>query len=293
MRSGALRRRLSKRTPRSRMRWCLGRSRCRGASLSAEEAGAAVRRTFPPCEPDERGARSQSGPTGRTARGQIEPTWGGRRKAECEWRVVVRSASRHVTVLTVLSTGDCALRRRGGGREHKSPNFRRQLGRSRPTTRAAPRRSRVEQLGSHIPMPLARAPRVFVCAHLVLISRFPPHRLTPLLPCPALAGPEGSASLSHSSSPKKPARRSPLPRRRALALRCLGCRTAGHARGAEAAVCSATPHPKLPGTIYTAAEAIEEAGGTALPLVVDIRQADQVEQARRSLTGACSDAVLI
>ncbi|GJN90697.1 hypothetical protein Rhopal_003711-T1 [Rhodotorula paludigena] len=47
-------------------------------------------------------------------------------------------------------------------------------------------------------------------------------------------------------------------------------------------MCSATPHPKLPGTIYTAAEAIEEAGGTALPLVVDIRQADQVEQARQT-----------
>ncbi|GAA5833577.1 hypothetical protein JCM9279_001566 [Rhodotorula babjevae] len=42
---------------------------------------------------------------------------------------------------------------------------------------------------------------------------------------------------------------------------------------------TAEPHPKLPGTIYTAAKAIEEAGGTALPLVVDIRQADQVEKA--------------
>jgi citronellol/citronellal dehydrogenase len=31
------------------------------------------------------------------------------------------------------------------------------------------------------------------------------------------------------------------------------------------------PHPKLPGTIYTAAEAIEAAGGKALPLVGDIR----------------------
>ncbi|MBS1809549.1 MAG: NAD(P)-dependent oxidoreductase [Acidobacteria bacterium] len=31
------------------------------------------------------------------------------------------------------------------------------------------------------------------------------------------------------------------------------------------------PHPKLPGTIYTAAEEIEKAGGKALPLVVDIR----------------------
>lgn len=40
-----------------------------------------------------------------------------------------------------------------------------------------------------------------------------------------------------------------------------------------------TPHPKLPGTIYTAAEEIERAGGKALPLIVDIRQADQVQDA--------------
>jgi citronellol/citronellal dehydrogenase len=32
-----------------------------------------------------------------------------------------------------------------------------------------------------------------------------------------------------------------------------------------------TPHPKLPGTIHDAAEAIEKAGGRALPLVVDVR----------------------
>ncbi|GAA6001389.1 hypothetical protein JCM10207_006640 [Rhodosporidiobolus poonsookiae] len=42
---------------------------------------------------------------------------------------------------------------------------------------------------------------------------------------------------------------------------------------------TATPHPKLPGTIYTAAEAIEKAGGTALPLVVDIRDAGAVQDA--------------
>lgn len=39
---------------------------------------------------------------------------------------------------------------------------------------------------------------------------------------------------------------------------------------------SAEPHPKLPGTIYTAAEEIEAAGGKALPLVVDIRDEDRV-----------------
>jgi citronellol/citronellal dehydrogenase len=34
---------------------------------------------------------------------------------------------------------------------------------------------------------------------------------------------------------------------------------------------TAEPHPKLEGTVYTAAEAIEAAGGTALPVVGDIR----------------------
>jgi citronellol/citronellal dehydrogenase len=34
---------------------------------------------------------------------------------------------------------------------------------------------------------------------------------------------------------------------------------------------TAEPHPALPGTIYTAASAIEEAGGSALPLVGDVR----------------------
>ena len=42
---------------------------------------------------------------------------------------------------------------------------------------------------------------------------------------------------------------------------------------------TAEPHPKLQGTIYTAAEAIEQAGGKALPLVVDIRHEEQVQQA--------------
>ena len=43
--------------------------------------------------------------------------------------------------------------------------------------------------------------------------------------------------------------------------------------GANIVVAAKTtePHPKLPGTIHTAAEAIEQAGGKALPLQVDIR----------------------
>ena len=39
---------------------------------------------------------------------------------------------------------------------------------------------------------------------------------------------------------------------------------------------TAEPHPKLPGTIYTAAKEIEEAGGQALPIVGDIRDGDMV-----------------
>lgn len=51
--------------------------------------------------------------------------------------------------------------------------------------------------------------------------------------------------------------------------------------GANIAVLAKTaePHPKLKGTIYTAAEAIEAAGGAALPLVCDIRDEAAVEGA--------------
>ncbi|VVC45519.1 Hypothetical protein CINCED_3A001451 [Cinara cedri] len=42
---------------------------------------------------------------------------------------------------------------------------------------------------------------------------------------------------------------------------------------------TAEPHPKLPGTIYTAAKEIEEAGGNCLPCVVDVREENQVVDA--------------
>ena len=42
---------------------------------------------------------------------------------------------------------------------------------------------------------------------------------------------------------------------------------------------TAEPHPKLEGTVYTAAEQIEAAGGQALPIVGDIRDEAQVEAA--------------
>lgn len=42
---------------------------------------------------------------------------------------------------------------------------------------------------------------------------------------------------------------------------------------------TAEPHPKLPGTVYTAAKELEEAGGQALPIVGDVRDPDSVESA--------------
>ncbi len=51
--------------------------------------------------------------------------------------------------------------------------------------------------------------------------------------------------------------------------------------GANIAIAAKTaePHPKLPGTIYSAAEEIEKAGGKALPLIVDVRDEANVADA--------------
>lgn len=51
--------------------------------------------------------------------------------------------------------------------------------------------------------------------------------------------------------------------------------------GANVAIAAKTsePHPKLEGTIHTAAKEIEDAGGKALPIVCDIRDEDQVQRA--------------
>jgi len=61
--------------------------------------------------------------------------------------------------------------------------------------------------------------------------------------------------------------------------------------GANVAIAAKTaePHPHLPGTIYSAAEEIEKAGGKALPLIVDVREeasvAAAVEAAARQFGG--------
>lgn len=53
------------------------------------------------------------------------------------------------------------------------------------------------------------------------------------------------------------------------------------AEGANVVIAAKTaaPHPRLPGTIHTVAAEIEEAGGSALPLLLDVRDEDQVARA--------------
>ncbi len=59
----------------------------------------------------------------------------------------------------------------------------------------------------------------------------------------------------------------------------IGLRAAREGANIAIAAKSAEPNPKLPGTIYTAAEEIVAAGGKALPLVVDVRDEAQVRDA--------------
>src|SRR5262245_9002254 len=59
----------------------------------------------------------------------------------------------------------------------------------------------------------------------------------------------------------------------------IGLRAARDGANIIIAAKTAEPHKKLPGTIYTAAEDVEKAGGKALPLVVDVREPDSVKAA--------------
>jgi citronellol/citronellal dehydrogenase len=59
----------------------------------------------------------------------------------------------------------------------------------------------------------------------------------------------------------------------------IGLRAARDGANVAIAAKTAEPHPKLAGTIYTAAEEIERAGGKALPLVVDVRDEMTVKEA--------------
>ena len=59
---------------------------------------------------------------------------------------------------------------------------------------------------------------------------------------------------------------------RAIALAC-----AREGANVVIAAKSDTPHPKLPGTIHTVADEVREAGGQALPLVLDVRDEAMVK----------------
>jgi citronellol/citronellal dehydrogenase len=59
----------------------------------------------------------------------------------------------------------------------------------------------------------------------------------------------------------------------------IGLRAARDGANVAIAAKTETLHPKLEGTIYTAAEAIEQAGGKALPLMVDVRDEAAVKDA--------------
>ncbi len=61
---------------------------------------------------------------------------------------------------------------------------------------------------------------------------------------------------------------------REIALRC-----AGEGANIVIAAKSDAPHPKLPGTIYSVAEEVVEAGGRALAIKLDVRDAEQVKKA--------------
>jgi citronellol/citronellal dehydrogenase len=61
--------------------------------------------------------------------------------------------------------------------------------------------------------------------------------------------------------------------------KAIGLRAAQDGANIVIAAKSDAPHPKLPGTIYTAAEEMEAAGGKALACVVDIRFEEQVQEA--------------
>lgn len=59
----------------------------------------------------------------------------------------------------------------------------------------------------------------------------------------------------------------------------IGLRLAQEGANVVIAAKTAEPHPKLPGTIFSAAEEIEKAGGKALPVVMDVRFEEQVQAA--------------
>lgn len=63
--------------------------------------------------------------------------------------------------------------------------------------------------------------------------------------------------------------------------KAIGLRAARDGANVVVAAKTIEPHPKLPGTIHTAAKEMEEAGGQSLAVVMDVRFEDQVAEAMR------------
>ena len=61
--------------------------------------------------------------------------------------------------------------------------------------------------------------------------------------------------------------------------KAIALRAAADGANVVLAAKTSDPHPKLPGTIHTAAREVREAGGKALPLQVDIRSEEQIAAA--------------
>jgi len=61
--------------------------------------------------------------------------------------------------------------------------------------------------------------------------------------------------------------------------KAIGLRLASEGANIVIAAKTIEPHPKLPGTIFTAAEEMDAAGGKGLPICTDIRFEEQVQSA--------------
>jgi citronellol/citronellal dehydrogenase len=63
--------------------------------------------------------------------------------------------------------------------------------------------------------------------------------------------------------------------------KAIGLRAARDGANVVVAAKTTEPHPKLPGTIHTAAKEMQEAGGQSLAVVMDVRSEDQIAEAMR------------
>src|SRR5437879_7228743 len=75
---------------------------------------------------------------------------------------------------------------------------------------------------------------------------------------------------------------------REIALRCAK-------DGAKIVIAAKTdqPHPKLEGTIHSVAEEVEAAGGTALPIILDVREETMIQRSEEHTSELQSPMYLV